>query len=322
MSRLTVVVIGATGSQGGPVARELLKNPHLYYVRALTRDPTKPAAQELARLGAEVQAFDLNAGIESLLRAFTGADAVFAMTDFWATRSAQKETIQGRSIVDAAARTSTIRHFIWSSLPDPEKVSGGILRNIHHWKSKSVVADYIQQQYPQLWGKTTVVLFPNYFENCLSHPERYLSQPDAQGVYHMYLPHSPSTAMPNGSIRDTGKLVRVILEAEATYFTKTVAFYSEAISEAEKQAMIGKKYGLQTMYHVISPDEHRKKLESQGLSPEIALDYTEQLLMFEKFGNVCEASEFIQAREIPGLHLQSWAEFLEENDILGSMRAS
>lgn len=46
--------------------------------------------------------------------------------------------------------------------------------------------------------------------------------------------------MPNGSIRDTGKLVRVILEAEATYFTKTVAFYSEAISEAEKQAMIGK----------------------------------------------------------------------------------
>ena len=46
--------------------------------------------------------------------------------------------------------------------------------------------------------------------------------------------------MPNGSIRDTGKLVRVILEAGATYFTKTVAFYSEAISEAEKQAMIGK----------------------------------------------------------------------------------
>lgn len=52
------------------------------------------------------------------------------------------------------------------------------------------------------------------------------------------------------------------------------------------------------MYHVISPDEHQKKLESQGLSPEIALDYTEQLLMFEKFGNVCGASEFIQAKEV------------------------
>lgn len=83
------------------------------------------------------------------------------------------------------------------------------------------------------------------------------------------------------------------------------------------------------------------KLESQGLSPEIALDYTEQLLMFEKFGNVCDASEFIQAKEvrktfqieltntrelidttqIPGLRLQSWAEFLEENDILANMRA-
>ncbi|GLA66742.1 NmrA-like domain-containing protein 1 [Aspergillus tubingensis] len=319
MSRRTVVVIGATGSQGGPVARELLKSPHLYHVRALTRDPSKPAAQELAELGAEVQAFDLNAGIDVLLQAFTGADAIFAMTDFWATRSAKAEATQGRTIIDAAAQTPTVQHFIWSSLPDPERVSGSILKNIHHWKSKSLVADYIQQQYPELWGKTTVVLFPNYFENCLSHPERYLSQP---GVYHMYLPHSPSTVMPNGSIRDTGKLVRLILEDGATYFTKTVAFYSEAISEAEKQAMIGKKYGLQTMYHVISPDEHQKKLESQGLSPGIALDYTEQLLMFEKFGNVCGASEFIQAKEIPGLRLQSWAEFLEENDILANMRAS
>ena len=93
---------------------------------------------------------------------------------------------------------------------------------------------------------------------------------------------------------------------------------------------------------MISPDEHQKKLESQGLSPEIALDYTEQLLMFEEFGNVCDASEYIQAKEvrkksqieltitrelidttqIPGLRLQSWAEFLEENDILVNMRAS
>ncbi|PWY68724.1 NmrA-like family protein [Aspergillus eucalypticola CBS 122712] len=321
MSPRTVIVIGATGSQGGPVARELLKSPHLYHVRALTRDPSKPAAQELAELGADVQAFDLNAGIDALLRAFTGADAIFAMTDFWATRSAKAEATQGRTIIDAAALTSNLEHFIWSSLPDPEKVSGGILRNIHHWKSKSLVADYIQQQYPELWGKTTVVLFPNYFENCLSHPERYLSQPDAQGVHHMYLPHSPSTVMPNGSIRDTGKLVRLFLEDGATYFTKTVAFYSEAISEAAKQAMIGKKYGLQTMYHVISPDEHQKKLESQGLSPEIALDYTEQLLMFENFGNVCDAPGIIQANEISGLRLQSWAEFLEENDILANMNA-
>lgn len=95
------------------------------------------------------------------------------------------------------------------------------------------------------------------------------------------------------------------------------------------------------MYHVISPDEHQKKLESQGLSPEIALDYTEQLLMFEKFGNVCDAAGIIQAKEvhkaflielintpelidttqISGLRLQSWAEFLEENDILANMKA-
>lgn len=45
--------------------------------------------------------------------------------------------------------------------------------------------------------------------------------------------------MPNVSIRDTGKLVRLILESGPAYFTKTVAFYSEALAEADKLAAIG-----------------------------------------------------------------------------------
>ncbi|GKZ26765.1 hypothetical protein AbraIFM66951_003657 [Aspergillus brasiliensis] len=323
MSPRTVVVIGATGSQGGSVAKELLKSPDLYKVRAVTRDVRKPAAQKLAELGAELRSVDLNDGTEALAQVFAGADAIFALTDFWATQSTEVEIAQGRAIADAAARTSTLQHLVWSALPDPVKLSNGALMHIHHWKGKSLVTDYIREQHPALWAKTTTVLFPNYFENCLTHPERYLSQPDEQGVYNMRFPHSANTVMPNVSIRDTGKLVQVILESGATYFTKTIAFYNEALAEADKLAAIGQKYNLQTQYHKLSQDEFQKLLETRdGMSPEIALDFTEQLLMFEKFGNVYETSEFVQANKIPGLKLQTWAEFLEEHDLLAYMKRS
>ncbi|PYH82699.1 NmrA-like family protein [Aspergillus uvarum CBS 121591] len=323
MSPRLVVVLGATGWQGGSVARELLKNPQLYQVRAVTRDPSKPAAQELATLGAEIQAADLGDGVEALAAVFAGADAIFALTDFWATQSPEVEIAQGRAIVDAAARTSTLQHLVWSALPDPEKLSGGALMHIHHWKAKSLVTDYIQQQYPNLWAATTTVLFPNYFENCLTHPERYLSKPDAQGVYNMSFPHGSLTVMPNVSIRDTGKLVRLVLESGSTYFTHTIAFYGQALSEADKLASIGRKYNLQTKYRTLNPDDYQRLLETRdGMSPEIALDFTEQLLMFERFGNVYDTPEFVQAKEIPGLKLQTWAEFLAEHDLLAYMKKS
>ncbi|RAH84782.1 NmrA-like family protein [Aspergillus japonicus CBS 114.51] len=323
MSPRTVVVIGATGSQGGSVARELLKHPERYSVRAVTRDPSKPAARELAALGAEIRAADLSDGAEVLAAVFAGAEAIFALTDFWATQSTEAEVAQGRAIVDAAARTSTLGHFVWSALPDPEQLSGGELLHIHHWKGKSRVTDYIQQQYPALWAVTTTVLFPNYFENCLTHPDRYLSKPDTHGVYNMSFPHSPSTVMPNVSIRDTGKLVQRVLESGSTYFTKTIAFYAQALAEADKLAAIGQKYNLPTKYHTLNPDDYQRLLETRdGMSPEIALDFTEQLLMFEKFGNVYDTPAFVQAKEIPGLELQTWAKFMAENDLLVYMKKS
>lgn len=159
------------------MARELLQSPHLYKVRAVTRDPRKPAAQRLAELGAEIQAVDLNEGIEALAPVFADADAIFALTDFWATQSTEAEIAQGRAVADAASLTSTLQHFIWSALPDPEKLSGRALMHIHHWKGKSLVTDYIREQHPGLWNKTTTVLFPNYFENCLTYPDRYLPKP-------------------------------------------------------------------------------------------------------------------------------------------------
>src|SRR5258708_38823510 len=74
-----VLVVGATGKQGGAVAQHLLGAGML--VRALTRNPDKPAARTLADRGAEVVAGDLG-DADSVRRALAGGSAVFCATHF------------------------------------------------------------------------------------------------------------------------------------------------------------------------------------------------------------------------------------------------
>ena len=84
------------------------------------------------------------------------------------------EFAQGKAIADAAAQTSTLEHLFWSALPDPVNLSGGQFLNVHRWKSKSLMTDYIHTKQPALWARTTTILFPSYFENCLTTLDRYL----------------------------------------------------------------------------------------------------------------------------------------------------
>lgn len=153
---------------------ELLKHPRLYNFRAITRNTTKPKAQKLAAQGVELFCADLESGREALTAAFAGADVIYALTDFWQKQSAAAEIEQGKAIADAAAEITTLQHFIWSALPDPVALSNGQFRNVHHWMGKNIITEYIQTQKPDLWAKTTTVLFPNYFENTLTDPQRYL----------------------------------------------------------------------------------------------------------------------------------------------------
>src|ERR1700712_4786488 len=76
-----VAVVGATGQQGGSVVRHLLTS-RLYRVRAITRNPSSPAALALAQQGVDVVRANLDVTAE-LTAAFTGAHAVFALTNHW-----------------------------------------------------------------------------------------------------------------------------------------------------------------------------------------------------------------------------------------------
>ena len=112
-----IAVLGATGAQGGGLARAILADPDGgFAVRAITRDPSSEAAQALAALGAEVVAGDID-DEASLERAFAGAHGAYCVTFFWAHFNPDLEMAQAANMA-RAAKSAGVHHVIWSTLED------------------------------------------------------------------------------------------------------------------------------------------------------------------------------------------------------------
>jgi uncharacterized protein YbjT (DUF2867 family) len=129
---LSVLVTGATGKQGGAVARALLKKGHR--VRALTRKPDSQGAQALKQLGAELAAGDFG-DRDSLAKALSGVDAVFIMSSFEA--GLDVETRQAITTVDAA-KAAGVKHIVYTSVGGANKKTG-----IPHFDSKFLVEQHL-----------------------------------------------------------------------------------------------------------------------------------------------------------------------------------
>jgi len=131
----TVLVAGATGRQGGAVIRHMLRNERK--LRALTRNPNAPPAQELTRQGVEVMRGDLE-DPASLERAARGVYGVYSVQDFWSV-GAKREVDQGKNLAEAAKKAG-VEHFVYSSVGGAERNSG-----IDHWESKWEIEKHIRK---------------------------------------------------------------------------------------------------------------------------------------------------------------------------------
>jgi uncharacterized protein YbjT (DUF2867 family) len=144
----TILVSGATGQQGGVVARELLERG--FGVRALTRDPEKPAAKELAEKGAEVVRGDLE-DRSSLERELEGVHGVFSVQNFWEA-GYEREVRQGTQLADAA-KEAGISHFVYSSVGSAHRQTG-----LLHFESKREVEEHVRGS-----GLPYTILRPVFF---------------------------------------------------------------------------------------------------------------------------------------------------------------
>jgi len=100
--KLTVVVIGSTGKQGGAGARGLLERGHK--VRAVTRNPNSSQAKLLANAGAALVTASLE-DTATIMKALEGATSLFAMTT--PSRGTDAGIRQGMA-AEAMFRQSTI----------------------------------------------------------------------------------------------------------------------------------------------------------------------------------------------------------------------
>jgi uncharacterized protein YbjT (DUF2867 family) len=117
MDKKIIAVVGATGAQGGGLVRAIAADPNgPFTARAITRDVNSDKARELAALGAEVVAGDID-DADSIRRAFEGAYGAFCVTFFWGHLSPEKELEEAR-IMATAARDAGVKHVIWSTLED------------------------------------------------------------------------------------------------------------------------------------------------------------------------------------------------------------
>jgi hypothetical protein len=173
-----VVVVGATGNQGGSVARRFIKDPR-YAVRGLTRNTSSAAAQELAALGVEVVQADLDEP-KSIEAAFANANIIFSVTNYWepffrpdCRAKAQElgitcrkyaydvEYRQGKNIADAAATVVDSLEdngFLVSTLSHAGKCSNGRLKGLYHFDAKAdVFPDYVDATHPKLAAKMSCI---------------------------------------------------------------------------------------------------------------------------------------------------------------------
>ena len=135
MNDKMIAVTGATGQQGGVVARKLLSEG--WKVRALTRDTNKPAAQELASLGAELVPGDME-NRDELEAAFQGAYGVFSVQNFWLPNVGfEGEIRQGKNVADAA-KAAGVQHLVYSSVGAAHRGMGQ-----KHFESKWIIEQYI-----------------------------------------------------------------------------------------------------------------------------------------------------------------------------------
>jgi uncharacterized protein YbjT (DUF2867 family) len=135
MANQPILVLGATGRQGGAVARELLSRHR--EVWALTRSPASPAAQVLAERGARLVGGDLD-DAASIRTAMSGAAAVFSVQTHLTPAGVEGEVRQGKAVAEAA-REAGITQLVYSSVDGAERRSG-----IPHFESRWEVEQHLQ----------------------------------------------------------------------------------------------------------------------------------------------------------------------------------
>lgn len=254
--RKIIAVVGATGAQGGGLARAILADRNGGFAcRAITRDPAKDKARTLAAAGAEVVQADID-DPASLKQAFAGAYGAFCVTNFWEHFSAEKEKAQAKNLADAA-KSAGLQHVIWSTLEDtralmrPDDTRMPMLQGhyrVPHFDAKAD-ADALFTGLP-----VTYLVTSFYWDNIYAFGLSPKKGPD--GGYYLTLPMGQAR-LAGIAVEDIGKVAYGIFKAGRQYIGERVGISGENLTVAQICAKLSKALGVTVKYNAVEPDAYR-----------------------------------------------------------------
>ena len=257
-ARKIIAVVGATGAQGGGLARAILADASgAFTVRALTRDVHSAKAQELAQHGAEVVAANLD-DAASLLPAFAGVYGAFCVTNFWEHFSPERELAQANALAQAAKRGG-VQHTIWSTLEDTRRfvpldddrmptLMGKY--KVPHFDAKGE-ADHL---FADAGVPTTFLLTSFYWENLIHYgmgPKR-----GSDGVLALTLPLG-DRKLPGIAAEDIGRCAFGLFRKGREHVGQRVGIAGGHPTGAQMATALGRALGQEVRYNAVPPAVYR-----------------------------------------------------------------
>lgn len=276
MAGKLVLVSGATGQQGGAIARNLLNAG--FSVRGMTRKPDGDAAKALAGLGAEIVQGDLDdaASVEAAMK---GAWGAFSVQNTWEA-GVEKEEAQGKKFADLAKKAG-IAHLVYSSVGSAHRNTG-----VPHFDNKARVEKHIAG----LGLPSYVVLRPVFF---MENMQTFFA-PDENG--NIYVAMSPSTKLQMVAVQDIGKYGLLGFQKAAELNGQAIDFAGDELTIPEAAAIIGDVTG--------------KKVQHVQANIEDVRAYSEDMaLMFEWFESTGYDADIATQEQRFGIHPTSFREW-------------
>lgn len=256
MNKQILAVMGATGAQGGGLARAALAGGE-YSVRAITRNAQGDRARALADAGAEVVEADAD-DAASLRRAFAGAHGVFGVTNFWEHFSPEREFVQAYNIA-LAARDAKVAHVVWSTiedsrqfmaLDDPRMPTLGGSYKVPHIDAKGQ-ADHA---FKRMGVPTTCLRTSFYWDNLVSLGMGPRRGPD--GVLAFVLPMADKP-LPGIVVEDIGKCALGVFRRGEALIGKTIGVAGEHLTGEQMAAALTEALGERVVYAYVPPEVYR-----------------------------------------------------------------
>jgi len=281
--KLSVLVIGATGNQGGSVVQSLLPKGHK--IRTLTRNPDSDKAKKLTEQGVEVMKGDFSDS-DSLLKAATGMDTIYAMTTPF-EQGTEAEVKQGIAIADAAKKAN-VGHFIFGSVANADRNT-----KIPHFDSKHEVEKHIVTLGIPYTISAPVFFMDNYFSP-------WFLPAIKEGSVKLAMP--ANRKLQQISVKNIGAFVAALVERREKVFNKRIDITGDELTGDETAAILSKASGSEIKYEGFDPELMRKD----------NADFAKMFEWFDKVGYNVDIKKLHQ--DYPEVKWQKLSDWAQEQD--------